>query len=420
MYTEENEFNYDDYLDEAEKYNSKKPFFDFSFILKVLAVIILIILIIFLVFKIKNKNYNNKDDKKSIDNEIALVDNMSLIRDASYKYFFDKKNLPENVGDNLSVNINDLIKNELITSVKEVDGGTCSYSISKANLTRNANDYELKINLICQKTRDEKVYYYDLDGKCLTCNGEEYKSSDSIDSIEEVDTSDNNDSVENNNINNQDSDVSKNNYNYSCGVYSSWTTEYKNDSSLERETRTLVKAVKSEPIYGEWSSETTTEIIGNSNLEVKTIIKNEPVTTKTCSSESTNKPASKEGREIESRVVTNKSTKKVCSGGSTYTKKLTKWDNNAYSCRSYGIGKVICTYKTKKTCKNKTVTNSTTYYKYCDTVTTYENKTYYQSRTISYNPIYTDYILESDIPSGYTKVDGSEITEYRYREKCGK
>ena len=33
MYTEEKEFNYDDYLDESEKY--KKPVIDFKLILKI-------------------------------------------------------------------------------------------------------------------------------------------------------------------------------------------------------------------------------------------------------------------------------------------------------------------------------------------------------------------------------------------------
>ena len=29
-------------------------------------------------------------------------------------------------------------------------------------------------------------------------------------------------------------------------------------------------------------------------------------------------------------------------------------------------------------------------------------------------------MLESEIPEGYTKLDGSELVQYRYHEKCGK
>ena len=61
-----------------------------------------------------------------------------------------------------------------------------------------------------------------------------------------------------------------------------------------------------------------------------------------------------------------------------------------------------------------------TYYKYRDTISTTINKTYYQSRPIIKNILYTDYILESEMPAGYTKLANSEKIEYRYREKCSK
>ena len=51
-------------------------------------------------------------------------------------------------------------------------------------------------------------------------------------------------------------------------------------------------------------------------------------------------------------------------------------------------------------------------------VTETRNATYYRSRTIERETVYTDYILEALMPSGYTKVDGSELTQYRYRTKC--
>lgn len=53
-----------------------------------------------------------------------------------------------------------------------------------------------------------------------------------------------------------------------------------------------------------------------------------------------------------------------------------------------------------------------------DTKTYTENVTYYSSREIKKNLVYTDYILESEMPTGYQKLAGSEVTQYRYREKC--
>ena len=408
MYTEENEFNYDDYLDEADNYNSKKPFIDFKFILKIFLIIILIILIIFLVFKIKNKNYKNNNNDDNNNSAVVLVDNMTLIREAAYKYFFTNDNLPSEISESKSVSISELIKEELVTDIKDKDGNKCGNNISKATITKNSKDYELKINLVCAKTQSEQTYYYDLKGNCLTCNGESYTSSVSINDEDENTTNNETKTNSNNNSNNSnvvaepeekndiddstndDEDDNSKNNTHVCTSYSAWTKEYKTDQNLERETRTLVKAYKNNIVYGEWSNETTDVLVGNSNLEVRTTVKSEPVTSESCSAESTTKPESRDGRVITSRTETHFSTKKVCSGGKTYTKTLTKWDSKAYSCRSYGIGKVICTYKTKRTCKNKTTTSNTTYYKYCDTTTTNVNKTYYQSRTISYKPVYTD------------------------------
>ena len=283
----------------------------------------------------------------------------------------------------------------------------------------------MDVRLICASATDEKKFYYSLDGICLNCNGESYTptvDNDKEQNQNENYTNNNENSNNNNNGNNNNGNNNNGNNNSTntCGVYSDWTTEIKNDSNLEKETRILVKAYKNELVYGEWGESTTTRLEASDTLDVKSFEAIDKQTKRTCSNESTSKPESRDNREITSRVVTKKSTKKVCTGGKTYTKTLTKWDNSADSCKSYGIGKVVCTYKTKKTCSYKTTTKKVTYYTYCDTETVDVPITFYVARSISYNPVYTDYILESEIPEGYTKVIGSEIIQYRYREKCGK
>ncbi|MBQ8891903.1 MAG: hypothetical protein IJ068_03455 [Bacilli bacterium] len=418
MYTEENEFDYNDYLDEEDNSSSKKPFIDFKFILKIIVIILLVILIIFLVFKIKNKNVENKNNKENTNSVALISDNINLIRDASRAYFFQDEHLPVELLESRDVTVKELINQKLIISIKDKDGNVCGYNTSGSTITKNKNDYELDVRLVCATSSDEKKFYYDLDGACLNCNGENYTPNN--DNNEENQSS-NSENINNNNLNedNNNNNSSENNDKV-CGVYSDWTTEVKNDSNLQKETRTLVKAYKNEVVYGEWGESTTTPIEASDTVDVKSFEAIDIQSKRTCSDESTTKPASRENREISSRVVTKKSTTKVCSGGKTYTKTLTKWDNSADSCKSYGIGKVVCTYTSKKTCTNKTTSKSVTYYTYCDTETVEVPITFYVSRSVSYNPIYTDYILESEIPEGYTKVNGSEIVQYRYREKCGK
>ena len=418
MYTEENEFDYNDYLDDENNYNSNKPFIDFKFILKIIAIILLIILIIFLVFKIKNRNVESPKKDNGISSVALINDNINLIRDASRAHFFENNHLPTNVGDKSDVTVKQLIDEKLIISIKDKNGNLCGYNTSGSTITKNKGEYELDVRLVCSNTNEEKKFYYSFEGNCLNCNGENYSpANDSSDN--------NNDNASGNNDENNNDSQSGNNSNESkddkvCGIYSDWTTEVKKDTNLEKETRTLVKAYKNEVVYGDWSESTTTPIAASDSLEVKSFTAIDKQTNRVCSDETTIKPESRDNREITSRVVTKKSTTKVCSGGKTYTKTLTKWDNSADSCKSYGIGKVVCTYKTKKTCTNKTTSKKVTYYTYCDTNTVEVPVTFYTSRSISYNPIYTDYILESEIPEGYKKVEGSEIVQYRYREKCGK
>ncbi len=429
MYTEEEEFNYDDYLDENEKDSSKKTFFDVRFILKVILIILLVVLIIFLVFKIKNKNIssNNKDNKISVlDSTVVFNSNMEMIREAAHEYFFVKGNLPQKEGESLTVKVKTLMDENLIQRVIDEKGNSCGYNTSTATITKNKVDYKMEVRLSCPYKSDTLVYYYDIQGVCLTCKGENYDSVKANSEFKENNKVENNSSNnQNNNSNESDKvfeDDNKDNVpsNKVCnGNYSNWSTEYVAGNNLEYETRTLVRGYKEEVTYGEWGLATTLQQTSNDNLEVKTFVEIEPKSTTSCQ-ETTTKPSSKAGRTITSRVETQKETTKSCTKDRTYTKTLTKWDNTAYKCKTLGIGKVECTYKVKGTCKNVTTTKKVTIYKYCDTKTTNIETTYYQSRPITKNLVYTDYILESEMPEGYQKLNGSERVEYRYREKCEK
>ena len=421
MYTEENDFNYDDYLDEDDKFNSNNSFFNFNFIMKVILIIILLIIIMFLVFKIINNGKNNDSNSTKEENNKSLVisDNLAIIRDASRVYFFDNNNLPSDISGKKFVNVQELINKGLIGSVKDKNGNYCGYNTSGSTITKNQNDYQLDVKTICLTGNETKTYYYDINGKCLNCNGESYIPSENDEENDDI-IDDDNQKEDNIKEDDKPSNDDKKENLKTCTEFSAWTTEYKSDSNLEVEQRVLYKAYKVNTIYGNWSNPTENKITGNDNLEVRVIEETSPTTTTTCSEESTVKPESKDGREITSREETKTTTKRVCTGGGTYYKTLTRWDNNAYSCQLQSIGKVVCTYKEKEECYNKTINNTVTYYKYCDTTTTNIQKTLYQSRSITYEPVYTDYILASQVPSGYTLAESTKLVQYRYREKCSK
>lgn len=424
MYTEENEFDYDNYLEENET-NGSNNSFNKNLITKTILIILCLLLIIFLFFMItSNFKKNDKNKDNVVDSSVVFNNNIELLKTAAITYFFDNGNYPKTVGEAKLIKVQDLINNKLITEILDYDKKACGYNTSYISMVRNKNDYKLEIYLNCPSNEEKLVYYYDLKFNCLTCNGETYISSneDLDDKEDKEDKEDNNSNNESNSNDNNNNNSNNNNNNNSlvCGTFGAWTTELKNDDTLEREERVVVKGYKDNITYGEWSNETTEVIIGNDNLEVS--VETRPTTTTTLSDWSaatTTKPESISGRNIDSWTESKPYYKTECTT-KTYTQQRKTWDNSASKCTSTGIGKVTCTY-TKKVCNDVLKYQNVTYYKFQDTITETKNVTYYKSREIiKGTPSITGYILESEMPSGYTKLPNSELKQYRYRTKCVK
>ncbi len=447
MYTEENEFDYDNYLAENEDGGSNNSSFNKNLITKIILIAICIILIIFLFFMI-TKNFKKEDKKEnnSVDSSLVFNNNINLLKDVAIDYFFGMENYPKEVGENKLVSVKELIDGKLLTEMLDYDKKACGYNTSYISMTRNKNDYMLEIYLNCPSNEEKLVYYYDLKFNCLTCNGEAYISSNddenngnNEDSNQDTNNNnqDNNSNNENNNNNDSNNnDNSNNNSNNNngnnndngsnsgalvCkGEFGAWTTEFINDDTLEREERVVVKGYKDNITYGPWSSETTTPITSTSNLQVYSETRSETTTSLSGWSQvTTKKPSSKEGRTINSWTESEPYYETECKN-QTYTVNRTTWDNSANKCTSTGIGKVTCTY-TKKVCNDVKKYKSVKYYQYQDTVTETKDVTYYKSREIiKGTPSITDYILESEMPVGYTKLPNSEVKQYRYKTKCVK
>ena len=201
MYTEEEEFDYNQYLNENEDDNSGNSPFNTRLIIKIALIVLVLILLIFFVFKIKNRNYEKKEENSNqpaevVDGTLAFNSNLTYLREIAEKYYFTDKNYPKEVKDNVKLNINDLIEKGLLTDLKDGGNKVCGYNASYISMTRNVKDYLLEINLSCIGKQDAVKYYYDLDFNCLTCKGEAYISPSEDD--KENDTSDNN---QNNNEN---------------------------------------------------------------------------------------------------------------------------------------------------------------------------------------------------------------------------
>lgn len=409
MYTEENEFNYNDYQ-EYDGNNGNNS--TIKVIVKVLIVLLCLFLIIFVVFKISN---SNKDNNKPSNEDYLLVfnNNLSILQDISEVYFFDRNNIPKEKNETVSVTAKELINENLLTDLKDYNNNACNYQTSLSTLTKLDSDYLMKVTLNCGSNSKSITNYYDSEFECLTCNGESYVPSEKPESDE------------NNDIDNDNNDVDNDNEeNNVCNVWSDWTDEYKNDSSLERRERVVIIGYKNNILYGEWTQWQKEEFEATSDIEIESETRKESQTTFTDWSDyQKSKPEEKDGREIQTKTEKEKykTTTNSCKY-ETYTKDLTYWDSNALRCENKGIGKVTCTYQ-KKVCNPVTTTKyrTVTYYSYRDTETKEVDTIYYRSRTISQgDTVYTNYMLENELPSGYSVLEGSQKTQYSYRTICGK
>ena len=426
MFTEDNNF-YDDNQNENydNEYNSmemtsepyeeddKKKFPFKDVIIKVLIVFGCLLLVIWLVSLVKG-------GKKSVvlnDGQV-LESNIEKIRLASEEYFFIGKNYPTKEKDEKTVSISDLG----IQEVKDYNGKVCSNDTSSTYVKLLKSDiaYELTINLTCPEEVKNIVFYYDLkNGKCLSCNG-----NTKMDGSLSLDDDKNDNSNDSNNSNN-------NNVNISCDDWSSWTTTKINDDNVLVKTRVIFKGYKKTPgnvviNYGKWSDWSDTLIVPNETLEVET---NSEVVSAWSENKTTTNPVTASdtlkvldvqttgGGQSCSNVSTNVRADLTASTYQQYMASgLVVKLNKVYNKKVDGKYVLLydTTYKkyTKKCSTNPTVTT----YTYQELVSTTVTK--YRSRAIIKvqerdTVDYTDYV--ETLPNGYTKVDGSEMTQYSYK-----
>ena len=427
MYTEEysdiNNSYEDSYNDYDYQEQEQKPSFwndNKGLIIKIIIIVLCVIILFWLILKLKGNNNNNENSNAQVNNATSVYNNnVEAFRAVAEKYFFIDGNMPKN-SETKVVTLNDLITDGRINNLVDSENNACNINSSYASLVKE-DDYVLTINLVCSSLNDPKVYYYDYDNNnvCMNCTGFTYMDGSQID-----EPSDNEQEPS-----------------YSCKEWSDWTTEKINDNSLEVRERTLVKGEKKgsaiqKVVYGNWSEYTTTEIKPSDNLEVEMTTKKEQVWV-----EKTSNSAVTESSTIKNINATT-------SGGGSYSycpngytkdgKKCYKIVTGTLTYTQYNSYEVInkpcagpsynsdgervykgCQYKKYTSLKTGTHPTTTTY-TYQELVT--KDVTYYRSRTKTIetayeDSVFTDYMEEKNLPSGYVKVAGSEKKEYSYKLK---
>lgn len=398
-----------------------------SLIFKILIILVCIIILILLIKALKKNNNVVTYDENTHNANVLKV------RLAAEEYFFINNNIQK---DKINeVTLDTLYRNKLLEEVVDGDHKTCHTTKSYVTLAEDGNLYAMKIKLNCSTEEKEEVFYYSTQNMaCLNCNGKTLMTGILPDKKDD-DTKTDEKTI----------DYGK----YSCNAWSSWTTERINDDMLTERTRTLVKGVKlggykENVVYGEWSNWTETPITATSTLEVEQKAVNEQrwsdnkTSTSTITESATVKIVSTEkvsGTTVSTCPSGYKKSGSKCVSTKLYKGDLTytqynsgKYEVTNKPCASLNTekdanGKYVWVYKScqyrKVTSTKKTTSKGYTIYTYQELETI--PVTYYRSRTktiekVKIDDVYTiDYYEEKNLPSGYTKVSGSEKVEYSYK-----
>lgn len=145
--------------------NEKGPGLNLKDILiKIVFVIIFILLLVWL-FKINTPNmkpfYSN-----------VFRENIKYMEEAAESYFTNDK-LPKNIGDTVEMTLAEMIDEKLIIPFVDEDGKECDEDASYVQVTKNKNDYTLKVKLVCPSEEDYTEKTLGCYDYCEDCDKEE-------------------------------------------------------------------------------------------------------------------------------------------------------------------------------------------------------------------------------------------------------
>lgn len=142
MYTEENE---------------KKQFPLRDYLLKIAIVIIIVFLIVWLLLKLISPATGNIKSNSPLDAKV-FGENINKMKEAALTYY-TKDHLPKEVGEKKTLTLREMISEKLLIAFVDKDGKACKVDKSYASLTKEKDEYLLKVNLECSSEKDYLLTY---------------------------------------------------------------------------------------------------------------------------------------------------------------------------------------------------------------------------------------------------------------------
>ena len=143
-------------------YSEETSFKSFKSVLMKILLIVLLLFILMILFPTKGfiTNHFNKNSADSNDN---FNTNMIAMATAGSGYY-NKSRLPKNTGEQEKITLEEMINQKMITKFTDEKGVACSAKKSYVEVTREEEEYTMKVNLSCSDKTDYMLLHMDLEG----------------------------------------------------------------------------------------------------------------------------------------------------------------------------------------------------------------------------------------------------------------
>ena len=203
-----------------------------SIIVKLLLIVIIVFLVIWL-FPTKNYVKNIISQKLGTGVDQVFNTNIETMKNAAISYYNGGR-LPSKTGDSRTLTLKEMLDKNLLISFSDSNGKKCDLEKSYVKVTKNDEDYSLKVNLVCN---DKSAYINSYitgvsctDAVCskkkITENNDETKDNKESEKKDDEPTDAKQDvNVNNTAVSEQCQYVKKLNGYYKYGAWSNWSLE---------------------------------------------------------------------------------------------------------------------------------------------------------------------------------------------------
>lgn len=130
-----------------------------------IVLVVLFIFVLMMLFPTKGfvTNYVDEKVKESLIGNDNFNNNLLAMATAGSGYFTSSR-LPENTGDKVKMTLGEMYDNKLLVKFSDSNNRTCNNNKSYVEVTKEEEEYTMKVNLSCSDKEDYIMLHMGLDG----------------------------------------------------------------------------------------------------------------------------------------------------------------------------------------------------------------------------------------------------------------